>query len=127
MSAATTARPPKGKAPVGTGKLSQALHHARDRDDLNRFCSAHVCTPAEVSEDGMHLHLPSVLQLMRTRGYEVSAPIKPQHQPKARQGLTAWVVHIRVRHVEFDVAFYTATAAENGTAIKPQPPRLQHV
>lgn len=126
MSAATIAHPPKGKAPVGTGNLSQALHHARDRDALNRFCSAHVCTPAEVSEDGMHLHLPSVLQLMRTRGYEVSAPTKPQHQPKARQGLTAWVVHIRVRRVEFDLAFYTPSAAENGAANKPQPSRLEH-
>lgn len=79
----------------------------RDREALSQFCSAHVCTPADVSEDGTHLHLPSVLQLMRSRGYEVSAPIKPQHQPKARQGLTAWVVHIRIGRVEFDLGFYT--------------------
>lgn len=110
----------------GTGELSQALEDARDREALRSFCSAHVCTPADVSENGTHLHLPSVLQLMRARGYEVSAPIKPQHQPKARQGLTAWVVHIRVRHAEFDLAFYTPTAAENGAARKPQPSRLEH-
>jgi hypothetical protein len=114
------------RATVGTGELSQALHKTRDRAVLNRFCSAHVCTPAEVSEDGLHLHLPSVLQLMRNRGYEISPPIKPQHQPKARQGLTAWIVHIRIRHVEFDLAFYTPIAAENRAANKPQPSRLEH-
>lgn len=119
-------RAKKSKMPAGTGGLGQALHEACNRDALNRFCSAHVCTSAEVSEDGTHLHLPSVLQLMRARGYEVSAPIKPQHQPKARQGLTAWIVHIRIRHVEFDLAFYAPSAAENGAANKPQPSRLEH-
>lgn len=91
----------------GTGELTRALKDACGRDALSRFCSAHVCTPSEVSEDGKRLSFPRVLQLMRTRGYDVSSPTKPQHQPKARQGLTAWVVHIRIQRVKFDVGFYT--------------------
>lgn len=93
----------------GTGELSQALEEARDRETLNRFCSAHVCTPAEVSSDGKRLDMPRVLQLMRARGYDVSTPTKPQHQPKAREGLTAWIVHIRLPRAEFDIGFYTTT------------------
>lgn len=93
----------------GTGELSQALEDARDREALRSFCSAHVCTAADVSSDGKRLDMPRVLQLMRARGYDVSAPIKPQHQPKARQGLTAWIVHIRLPRAEFDIGFYTAT------------------
>lgn len=96
----------RAAAPAGS-PLSQELEAATARAQLNRFCSAHVCTAADVSEDGVHLHLPRVLQLMRNRGYEVSTPTKPQHQPKAREGLTAWTVHIRIPRVEFDVAFYT--------------------
>ena len=106
MSITAITRSKKGITPVGAGELSRALHDATDREALHLFCSAHVCTPADVSQDGTHLHLPSVLQLMRARGYEVSTPVKPQHQPKARQGLTAWVVHIRIQRVEFDIGFY---------------------
>lgn len=93
----------------GTGELSQALEEARDRETLNRFCSAHVCTTAEVSHDGKRLDMPLVLQLMRARGYDVSTPTRPQHQPKAREGLTAWIVHIRLPRAEFDIGFYTTT------------------
>lgn len=91
---------------LGTGELHQALENARDQGELARFCSAHVCTPTEVSEDGVRLHLPRVLQLMRARGYQVSDPIPPQHQPK--KGLTAWLVHILTPGgIEFDMGFYT--------------------
>lgn len=110
----------------GTGELSQALEDARDREALRSFCSAHVCTAADVSSDGKRLDMPRVLRLMRARGYDVSTPIKPQHQPRARQGLTAWIVHIRIRHVEFDLAFYTPTAVGNGAVNKPQLSRLEH-
>lgn len=102
--------PPKARTTTpGTGELSQALEEARDRETLSRFCSAHVCTPSEVSNGGNRLDMPRVLQLMRARGYDVSSPTKPQHQPKARQGLTAWIVHIRLPRAEFDIGFYTAT------------------
>lgn len=112
------------RAPVGTGALSQALHEANDRDALNRFCSAHVCTPADVSEDGVHMHLPSVLQLMRSRGYQVSEPARSPHQPK--RDLVAWIVRIQIRHVRFDLAFYTPAAAKTGTANKTRPSKLEH-
>jgi hypothetical protein len=92
----------------GTGELHQALEDARDRDILTKFCRANVCTPEEVSSDGKRLHMPRVLQLMRNRGYQVSDPTKPQHQPKAKQGFTAWLVHIRMRRVEFDIGFFTS-------------------
>ncbi|WP_208279301.1 hypothetical protein [Massilia oculi] len=112
------------RAAVGTGELSQALHEANDRDALNRFCSAHVCTPADVSEDGVHMHLPSVLQLMRSRGYQVSEPTRSPHQPK--RGLVAWIVRIQIKHVRFDLAFYTPAATKAGTANKTPPSRLEH-
>lgn len=95
--------------PLGTGELHQALENARDRAELATFCSAHVCTPTEVSEDGVRLYLPRVLQLMRDRGYDVSDPARPQHQPK--KGLTAWLVHIRMPRAEFDIGFYTSNAS----------------
>lgn len=100
----------RGRAAApGTGELHQALEDARDRDALSQFCRAHVCTPAEVSEDGKRLHIPRILQLMRTRGYDVSEPTRPQHQPK--RGLTAWLVHIRMSRVEFDIGFYTTNVS----------------
>jgi hypothetical protein len=124
MSATMEVRAKKSKKPTGTGGLSQALHKARDRDALNRFCSAHVCTPADVSEDGVHMHLPSVLQLMRSRGYQVSEPARSPHQPK--RDLVAWIVRIQIRHVRFDLAFYTPSAAKTGTGNKTRPSRLEH-
>ena len=106
---AKSTRAPNARArttPLGTGELHQALENARDQGELARFCSAHVCTPTEVSEDGVRLHLPRVLQLMRARGYQVSDPIPPQHQPK--KGFTAWLVHIRTPGgIGFDMVFYT--------------------
>lgn len=114
MIAATTSRATNRKSPVGAGELSRALHEACDRDALNRFCSANVCTPAEVSEDGVHMHLPSVLQLMRSRGYQVSEPARSPHQPK--RGLVAWIVRIQIKNVRFDLAFYTPAAAKAGAA-----------
>ena len=102
----TPERVPRPRTTVpGTGELHQALEDARDRDTLASFCRANVCTPAEVSDDGKRLHLPRVLGLMRARGYDVSEPRRPQHQPK--KGLTAWIVHVRMPRAEFDIGFYT--------------------
>jgi hypothetical protein len=112
MTSATRTRAPNARArttPPGTGELHQALEDARDRVELARFCSAHVCTPSEVSVDGKRLHLPRVLQLMRNRGYQVSDPTRPQHQPK--KDFTAWIVHIRMPGAEFDIGFYTSNAS----------------
>jgi hypothetical protein len=103
---------------LGTGELSRALEDARDRDTLNKFCSANVCTSDEVSEDGKRLHIPRVLELMRSRGYLVSDPVRAPHQPK--RGFTAWMVHIRVVRAEFDLGFYTPDAGKAGPVKKPQ-------
>jgi len=112
------------RAVPGTGELHQALEDARDRDALTRFCSAHVCTPGEVSDDGKRLHLPQVLELMRSRGYVVSDPVRASHQPK--RGFTAWVVHIRITRAEFDLGFYTPDAGKAGPVKKPHPSSLEH-
>jgi len=104
-------RPPTSRARTtmpGTGELSRALESARDLDTLQKFCSAHACTPDQVSEDGKRIHMPRVLQLMRIRGYQVSDPARPQHQPK--RGFTAWIVHVRMPKAEFDIGFYTPNA-----------------
>jgi len=112
---------PNGRArttPLGTGELHQALEEARDRATLANFCSAHVCTPTDVSEDGVRLHLPRVLQLMRNRGYQVADPIRASHQPK--RGFTAWIVHIQISRAEFDIGFYTPDAVKSGSkALRP--------
>lgn len=105
----------------GTGELSRALEDARDRDSLRKFCCAHVCTADQVSEDGQRLHLPRVLQLMRDRGYQISDPKPAPHQSK--RGFTAWLVHICIPRVEFDISFYTPDAVKPGAkkAAKPTP------
>lgn len=104
------ARQPRPRTTMpGTGELSQALEDVRDRETLHRFCRANVCTPADISDDGKRVNLPRVFDLMRARGYDVSEPRKPQHQPK--KGFTAWTVHIRKARVEFDIAFFTANSA----------------
>lgn len=110
--------------PLGTGALHQALEDARDQVELTRFCSAHVCTPDEVSLDGKRLHLPRVLQLMRNRGYQVSDPVHAPHQPK--RGFTAWLVHIRIHRAEFDLGFYTPDAGKTRHVKKHQPSNLEH-
>lgn len=124
---AKTARAPNARArtsPLGTGELHQALEDTRDRVELVRFCSAHVCTTFEVSEDGKRLHLPRVLQLMRDRGYQVSDPTPPQHQPK--KGFTAWLVHIRTPgSIEFDIGFYTPNEPKQGSRKKSPTPHME--
>lgn len=79
-------------APIGTGQLHQALVVQRDLSKLQDFCSEVRCTHAEASADGIHLDILRVLDLMRRRGYQASAPIKAQHQP--RRDLTTWLVDV---------------------------------
>ncbi|WP_036170387.1 hypothetical protein [Massilia sp. 9096] len=109
---------------IGTGELHQALEDERNRIQLAEFCSAHVCTPDQVSNDGKRLYLPRVLQLMRDRGYQVSEPAPAPHQPK--RGFTAWLVHVRIKSAEFDLGFYTPDAGKAGPVRKPQPSNLEH-
>lgn len=119
MTSATRDRAPNARArtsPLGTGELHQVLEDARDRAELATFCSAHVCTPDQVSADGQRLHLPRVLQLMRDRGYQVADPVPAPIQPK--RGLTAWIVHIRLPKVEFDMGFFTPDAPKPGACKK---------
>jgi hypothetical protein len=95
MTAGVATRAPNARArttPPGTGHLHQALEDSRDLATLQRFCSAHVCTPAEVSADGKRLDMLRVFDLMRGRGYQVSPPARAQHQPK--HGFTKWLVDI---------------------------------
>jgi hypothetical protein len=109
MSTATATRNPTARArttPPGTGHLHQALEDSRDRAQLAQFCSAHVCTPAEVSSDGKRIDMLRVLDLMRARGYEISAPARAHHQPI--KGSTKWLAHVRLpTGPSFDMGFYT--------------------
>lgn len=91
MTASGAVRAPHTTLP-GTGALHHALEEARDLARLNDFCSAHVCTVDEVSKDGKRLDPLMVFALMRTHGYVVSEPIRPQQQP--RKGHTTWLVDI---------------------------------
>lgn len=90
----------------GTGELHRALEDSRDLGRLHNFCSAHVCTAAQVSIDGKRLDMLKVFDLMRARGYEVSAPAKSPHQP--RNGFTAWLVDITLpNRTSVSLAFFT--------------------
>jgi hypothetical protein len=111
MTASTAVRSPTSRArttPLGTGHLHQALEDARDLASLQQFCSAHVCTPAEVSSDGKRLDMLRVFDLMRSRGYQVSPPARSQHQPK--KGFTAWLVDVVLpgAGVRLTLRFYTS-------------------
>lgn len=88
----TATRPEKAPAPIGTGALHKALVVQRDRSQLQDFCAAVRCTQAQASSDGIHLDILRVLDLMRGRGYQASAPLKPPHQP--RRDLTMWLVDV---------------------------------
>jgi hypothetical protein len=108
MTTATATRAPSVKTrakPIGSGDLHRALEESRDLAALHAFCRANVCTAADVSSDGKRLDMLRVFDLMRTRGYTVSAPVKPQQQPK--KGLTAWYVHVGTAGAQFDLGFYT--------------------
>lgn len=87
-----TARRPAHTTPLGTGELHRALEASRDLARLHDFCSAHVCTPDLVSNDGKRLNPVMVFAFMRSRGYGVSDPVKPQHQPRKDQ--TTWFITI---------------------------------
>lgn len=90
----TTATRATHTTPPGTGALSHALEDARDLGRLNDFCRAHVCTPDQVSADGKRLAMLKVFALMRTRGYAVTDPVRPQQQ--LRKGFTTWTVDVTV-------------------------------
>lgn len=102
---------PRAKATgarLGTGQLHQALAASDALAALQSFCRATGARPEEVSSDGTTLDVLRVFDAMRTRGYEVSKPHRPQHQPK--KGFTAWWVHVRKSGAEFALGFYTADA-----------------
>lgn len=95
MSTATATRAHNSRARTtlpGTGHLHQALEDARDLAELDRFCSAEACTRAEVSGDGKRIDMLRVFDLMRSRGYTISPPVRPQTQLK--KGFTAWLVDV---------------------------------
>lgn len=95
MTAATARRPAARAgtlAPLGTGQLHQALDNSRSLAHLHAFCAAHKCEAAQVSVGGIRLDLLLVLDLMRSRGYTVSEPTRPQHQPV--KGSSIWTVNV---------------------------------
>ncbi|NML62248.1 hypothetical protein HHL21_14420 [Massilia sp. RP-1-19] len=95
MTATTATRraaaPPR-TTPPGTGHLHQALEDARDLAVLRAFCRTHNCPPEAVSGDGVRLDMLRVFDLMRSLGYDVSPPKRPQHQPK--KGFTTWLIDV---------------------------------
>jgi hypothetical protein len=106
-------RAPAGRArstPPGTGELHQALEDARDRAELNDFCSAHVCTPDQVSIDGKRLDLLMVLDFWRTtREMTISQPVRAKTQPLP--GKTKWLVDATLpTGEEFKLGFFTTNA-----------------
>lgn len=113
MTAAVAHRAPSARArttPPGTGELHRALEDARDRAELSTFCAAHVCTPDQVSKDGKRLDMLMAFDLMRGRGYEISAPTRGQNQPLP--GSTKWLVNITLPGPgpSFKLGFYTHNA-----------------
>lgn len=108
MSVATPSRARPASAPLGTGALHQALEASSAAGALQSFCQNTGMRPDEVSADGVHLDVLRVFDALRSRGYQVGQPQRPQHQP--RKGFTAWWVHVRKSGAEFALGFYTADA-----------------
>ncbi len=93
-------------SPLGTGQLHKALEDSRDVARLHAFCSAHVCTVDEVSDDNVRLAPLKVFALMRQHGYQVSEPRRPQQ--KLRKGFTAWLVDVTLpNQTSCSLAFHT--------------------
>lgn len=88
----TATKTRRAVAPIGTGHLHKALEDSRDHAELDAFCAVVGCTAADVSSDGIHLDILHVFDLMRSRGYKVSAPVKPQQQ--LRPGFTTQLVDV---------------------------------
>lgn len=109
---------------LGTGHLHDALECARDLAALNAFCATHRCQPADVSVDGRRLDLSLIFSLMRARGYQVSEPQRPQHQP--RKGFTAWWVHVRTAGAEFALGYYVPETAPAGRPVRKKSPSTSH-
>lgn len=118
MSTATLERPRTGRAPaahapIGTGVLHQALEESKERARLSkerarlaRLCEHTGCTVDQVSVDGIHLDMPRTLETMRSRGYKVGDPQRPQTQ--LEKGFTTWYVSIEIpAGPSFALCFYT--------------------
>lgn len=108
MSVIAPARTKSASTPIGTGALHQALEASSAASALRSFCQNTGMQPDEVSADGVHLDVLRVFDALRSRGYQVGQPQRPQHQPK--KGFTAWWVHVRKSGAEFALGFYTADA-----------------
>ena len=115
---------PHQTAALGTGHLHQALEGAAQIAALNAFCSRLQCSHADVSADGLHIELPRVFNLMRSRGIEVAEPVRAPLQPKP--GFTGWLVHGRMTGAEFDIGFYTTNPVPAATSKRARKTSLEH-
>lgn len=85
--------------------LSHVLAAANAAARLAAFAATVGCNPLDVSADeGKSLDLLKVIDVMRARGYTVSAPVKPQAQVKPWH--TTWVVSVDVKGCHVKLVFH---------------------
>lgn len=88
----TTAIRPAYTAPLGRGAAHQALDDSRERAKLNSISATIGCAPGEVSADGIHADMPSILAALRRHGYAVGEPVRGPVQ--GHRGY--WLMHVDV-------------------------------
>ena len=90
--------------------LSDALAASTAVARLQTFALATGCDIEDLSIDqGKSLHLQSVLEAMRRRGYVIGDLVRPQAQ--ARRDISAWTFTVGVRGVQVTLAVYLANPA----------------
>lgn len=93
-------------APAHSRPLHDALADAAARTRLHAAAQRLGCDPLDMSADGQRFDMPRMLELMRRRGYDVGAPVRPQLQPWIKRGQVAWTVSVGMPGARFTLAFF---------------------
>jgi hypothetical protein len=93
-------------APTRANPLHDALVDADAKARLQASARSIGCDPIDISADGQHVDMPRMLDLMRRRGYEVGALVRPPHQPHIKAGLVTWTVAVGLPGARLTLAFF---------------------
>ena len=105
MPSTATRKPVQAPLP-SSQSLHDTLASANDAAQLASFTRNTGCTAQEVAGADGRLSILQVFEAMRSRGYRVTEPVRPQQQPRA--GFTAWCVSMTLpKGVSFKLAYHT--------------------
>lgn len=93
-------------APTRSSPLHDALVDADTKARLRASAQRLGCDPFDISLDGQHFDMPRLIELMRRRGYDVGAPVRPQQQPNIKSGQVMWTVAVGMPGARLTLAFF---------------------